>query len=116
MLSDNRELPSIVSKAAATLFVSKNEDFGMVAIESMAAGTPVIGAYSGGIKETVVEGKTGFFIPEVFSQEDLIEAVERMTRKKSLSMRKACLERAEEFGMERFAEQARKAFSPKKDS
>ncbi len=46
VLSDNRELPRIVSKAVATVFVSKNEDFGMVAIESMAAGTPVIGAYS----------------------------------------------------------------------
>ncbi len=37
VLSDNRELPRIVSKAVATVFVSKNEDFGMVAIESMAA-------------------------------------------------------------------------------
>lgn len=37
VLSDNRELPGIVARAIATIFVSKNEDFGMVAIESMAA-------------------------------------------------------------------------------
>jgi glycosyltransferase involved in cell wall biosynthesis len=46
ILSDNRELPNIVARAIATVFVSKNEDFGMVAIESMAAGTPVIAANS----------------------------------------------------------------------
>lgn len=51
----------------------------------------------------------------MFSQEDLTETVAAMTLKKSLSMRKACLERAEEFGMERFAEQAQKAFLPEKD-
>ncbi len=69
----------------------------MVAIESMAAGTPVIGADSGGIKETVVAGETGVFVPEVFSLDDLQKAVTDMTLEKSLSMRDACLKRAEEF-------------------
>lgn len=67
VLEDNAELPGIVARAIATLFVSKNEDFGMVAIESMAAGTPVIGSESGGIKETLLPEVTGVFVPEVFS-------------------------------------------------
>ena len=41
-LSDNSELPDIVRNAIATICVSRNEDFGMVAVESMASGTPVI--------------------------------------------------------------------------
>lgn len=36
------------------------EDFGMTAVEAMAAGRPVIAARGGGALETVIEGKTGF--------------------------------------------------------
>lgn len=36
-LSDNSELPDIVRNAVATVCISKNEDFGMVAVESMAS-------------------------------------------------------------------------------
>lgn len=83
----------------------------MVAIESMAAGTPVIGADSGGIRETVVADVTGTFVAEVFSTEDLVRAVTGMTLEKSLSMRDACVERAKEFGKERFENEIRRAFS-----
>ncbi len=38
------------------------EPFGMVAIEAMAAGVPVLAAHKGGLKEFIQEGKTGFFI------------------------------------------------------
>jgi Glycosyltransferase family 9 (heptosyltransferase) len=38
------------------------EPFGITSIEAMACGTPVIGARVGGIKSTVVDGKTGFLI------------------------------------------------------
>lgn len=110
ILEDNADLPGIVSRAIATIFVSKNEDFGMVAIESMAAGTPVIAADSGGLKETVIPDVTGIFVPEIFSTDDLVRAVNEMTPKLAKSMRKACLERAVEFGLERFEREAREAF------
>lgn len=111
ILEDNAELPGIVARAIATVFVSKNEDFGMVAIESMSAGTPVIGSESGGIRETVIKDVTGVFVPEVFSMDDLRNAVNDMTLKKSLSMREACLARAGEFGKERFEKEIRRAFA-----
>lgn len=41
-LRENEDLPEIVANATATVCMSKNEDFGMVAIESMAAAVPVI--------------------------------------------------------------------------
>jgi glycosyltransferase involved in cell wall biosynthesis len=82
----------------------------MVAIESMAAGTPVIAADSGGIKETVVPEVTGLFVAEMFSTDDLVRVVTEMTKEKSKSMRKACIERAKEFGKERFETQIRNAF------
>ncbi|KKW17331.1 hypothetical protein A3J43_00460 [Candidatus Uhrbacteria bacterium RIFCSPHIGHO2_12_FULL_54_23] len=40
------------------------EDFGITAVESMAAGRPVIGYAAGGILETVKDGETGVHFPE----------------------------------------------------
>ncbi len=41
-LSDNTELPRYISGAIAAIAISKNEDFGMISLESMACGVPVI--------------------------------------------------------------------------
>ena len=51
--------------AAADVFVTTPwyEPFGITPVESMACGTPVIGAAVGGIKATVRDGQTGFLVP-----------------------------------------------------
>ena len=51
--------------AAADIFITTPwyEPFGITPLESMACGTPVIGADVGGIKYSVLDGKTGLLVP-----------------------------------------------------
>jgi glycosyltransferase involved in cell wall biosynthesis len=51
--------------SAADVFISTPwyEPFGITPLESMASGTPVIGSAVGGIKSTVLDGKTGYLVP-----------------------------------------------------
>ncbi len=62
-----------LSNARALLFPGE-EDFGILPLEAQAAGTPVIAYGKGGVKETVVAGKTGnFFYAQ--TAESLAEAI-----------------------------------------
>jgi glycosyltransferase involved in cell wall biosynthesis len=54
-------LPGIYASAGCTIVASEDEDFGIVPVESMASGTPVLGVKAGGFLETIIPGKTGEF-------------------------------------------------------
>jgi glycosyltransferase involved in cell wall biosynthesis len=56
-------LRELYSEATALLFPARNEDFGMVVLEAMAAGTPVLAVDSGGPRTTVAHGRTGWLLP-----------------------------------------------------
>lgn len=59
----DRDLGTLIASCSAVIFPSA-EDFGMVPVEAMAAGKPVIALAEGGALETVVAGVTGeFFAP-----------------------------------------------------
>jgi len=49
-----------MSRATATLFLGENEDFGIVPIESMAAGTPVVGPDEGYTQHQIKHGQNGY--------------------------------------------------------
>jgi len=60
-------------RAAAGLIFPTEEDFGIVPLEAMACGRPVLALGRGGARETMIEGRTGaFFQPD--TAEALIEA------------------------------------------
>jgi glycosyltransferase involved in cell wall biosynthesis len=62
--------------ARATLFpIQWGEPFGLVLVESMASGTPVIAFNKGAVPEIVVDGKTGFVVDSI---DAMIEAVDRI--------------------------------------
>lgn len=60
-ISEERLL-SLYSRATAVLYPPINEDYGLVPIQAMASGKPVIAVNEGGVKETVKNGKTGFLV------------------------------------------------------
>jgi len=51
-------------RAAAATLLPGTEDFGIVAVESQACGTPVVALDDGGARETVIDGRTGILVPE----------------------------------------------------
>ena len=67
------ELKKAYSTAKALIFTAE-EDFGIVPVEAMAAGRPVIAYGRGGALDTVVSGVSGLFF-EKQEKESLIEAV-----------------------------------------
>lgn len=56
------ELARLYAEARA-LLVPNEEEFGIAAVESQAAGRPVVATAAGGVLETVVDGETGVLVP-----------------------------------------------------
>lgn len=56
-------LPYYYSAAEAVVVPSQYESFGMVALEAMACGTPVVASQVGGLAYLVKDGLTGFTVP-----------------------------------------------------
>lgn len=60
---EQSQLPTYYSAATAVIMPSDYESFGMVALEAMATGTPVIASQVGGLAFLVRDNETGFHIP-----------------------------------------------------
>jgi D-inositol-3-phosphate glycosyltransferase len=60
---DHERLPLFYSAADVCVVPSFYESFGLVALEAMACGTPVVASRVGGLTATVRDGETGYLIP-----------------------------------------------------
>jgi glycosyltransferase involved in cell wall biosynthesis len=72
----HRDLARLMSKAKAFLFpIHWDEPFGMVVIEAMAAGAPVLAYRRGAMTELIENGATGYLVQ---SEEEMVERIEQL--------------------------------------
>lgn len=62
---DDQQLIGLYQNCRAVIFPASMEDFGLVPVEAMAAGAPVIALAEGGVKETVIDQKTGLLVEDL---------------------------------------------------
>ena len=82
-----------------------DEDFGLSAVEAMAAGKPVIAPDEGGFRETVINGETGILVKNINPHK--LAAAMKNLRQSGISAEK-CRKRAEMFSVERFMKSIRR--------
>ena len=104
-------LAQLMGNCIASIYIPRDEDFGMSPVESMAAGKPVIGVREGGLPETVVEGETGTLIPARALVADIQDAVRWLSPDRAAAMRPACERRAVQFSRAAFGENLRAALA-----
>jgi glycosyltransferase involved in cell wall biosynthesis len=73
-LGQQADIPAIMKALDLLLVPSRHEGMGLVIVEAMAAGRPVIGARAGGIPEVIVDGETGLLF-EGDSPDDLLRCI-----------------------------------------
>lgn len=95
----------------AFLFASKSETQGMVILEAMAAGLPVVAVRSSGIEDVVRQGFNGFKTPE--RQDQWCAQVRRLLEDDELrnTLSKQALAFAKDFSVEQFASDVREIYA-----
>ena len=63
LLGERSDVPDLLASFEVFAFPSHFEGLCLAVIEAQAAGVPVVATPVGGIRETVVEGETGFLVP-----------------------------------------------------
>lgn len=82
---DFNEKVRLLGGAKALLFpIDRREPFGLVMIEAMACGTPVIAYRRGSVSEVIEDKKTGFIVD---NKEEMVEAIKKINLIKRIDCR-----------------------------
>ncbi|MFX0202630.1 MAG: glycosyltransferase, partial [Candidatus Hodarchaeota archaeon] len=98
------DLPGLYRNAAVTVLPSLNESFGMVLLESLASGTPIVGSRSGGIPDIFINSNAeiGILFEPKEGSEGLCEAIMRgLELAKDPGVWKKCRSHAESFSWDK---------------
>lgn len=100
----DEDFDRIFSGATAFLNAVVEEDFGIAPVEGLGRGLPVIAYASGGLLETVQDGKNGFHFKE-HTPESLYEGIKRLEKlsdSEYIAMRKAARESSKHYTFDVF--------------
>ncbi len=100
----DEELAGLYQNCRAVIFPAPDEDFGLVPVEANAHGVPVIAHRSGGVLETMIEGRTAIFYSEN-TADSLARALQHYVVVKW--SKEACVENAQRFSKEKFQKEFR---------
>lgn len=106
-----KELASAFASADAFIFPSRTETLGLVLLEAMAAGCPVVAAARGGILDIVTDGVNGYlFDPE--AEDGAIRATQRLlaNQKEREKLRLQARQEAERWGWSAATAQLRRHY------
>ncbi len=92
----------LYEQAKVFIFPAEDEDFGIMPVEAMSVGTAVIAYRSGGVKETVIDNKTGILFNDL-TTESLTAAIKKFESLKINPM--DCNKQSQKFSKERFKEE-----------
>jgi len=99
------DVPAFLSRIGILAVPSRSEGLGLVAVEGMAAGRPVVASCTGGLSEVVAHGETGFLV-EPEDPQALAGAIRRLLADPALAARMGAAGRARaaaQFSADRMA-------------
>jgi glycosyltransferase involved in cell wall biosynthesis len=105
------KLKEYMMRAKAFVFAAE-EDFGIIIVEAMACGTPVIALNKGGTAESVINGKTGIHFNEQ-NPESIKNAIKEFEKRIDYFDVKYIRKHAEKFNRTNFEENIKQFVSDK---
>lgn len=106
----NQEVKNYCCASDLFLFSSLSETQGIVLLESMAVGTPVLALYGSGTRDVVVNGENGY-MTEAVKGEFTGKLMDILERKEIDFLRQGALRTAENYGSERIARLAEAGYA-----
>lgn len=95
----DEKIENILRNSKALIYASIDEDFGMIPVEAMAHGVAVIAYKDGGVKETIINSKTGIFFKK-YDEKSLNQAIKKFEKREF--DKSACKQQANQFNEKKF--------------
>lgn len=97
---EREAVPALLRSADVVCCCPWYEPFGLVAVEAMACGVPVVASRVGGLAETVADGRTGVLVPPR-DPSAIAGAIRTVTAGRQVRMGEAACRRAQAYGWDR---------------